>query len=200
MESNLPFRESENSRLRAIFDYLNPSVDICHANITHNTIRKRVITTYEKHKEKVIEVLKKSPGLLHILFDSWRSRNRHALYRITYFFRDENNRPYKIVLGIPKVTSRHSGLNIASEILAIFDSFEINNKIGYFTLNNANNNDTTMEVIRAIFGFNRAKRRGYYFGHILNLIMKVILFSKNTNAFEEQLSGVIVLTKAEHEL
>ena len=70
MESNLPFRESENSRRQAIFDYLNPSIDIYYTNIIYNIVWKRVITTYEKYKEKVIKVLKKSPGLLYILFDS----------------------------------------------------------------------------------------------------------------------------------
>ena len=63
--------------------------------------------------------------------------------------------------------------------------FKINDKISYFTLNNANNNNTTIEVIRVILGFDRVKRRGCYFGYILNLAIKVILFSKNTDTFEE---------------
>jgi hypothetical protein len=200
VESNLPFRESENSRLRAIFDYLNPSVDVCQANITHNTVRKSVITAYEKHKEKVVGVLKKSPGLLHISFDGWRSRNRHSMYGTACFFRDENNRPCKIVLGVPEVVSRHSGSNIAAEVLAVIDSFEISDKIGYFTLDNADNNDTAMEAIGAKLGFNGARRRGRCFGHTLNLAAKAILFGKSADAFEEQLSGVKPLSEDEHAL
>ena len=98
------------------------------------------------------------------------------------------------------MTSRYLGLNITLEILAVFNSFKINNKISYFTLNNANNNNTTIEVIRATLSFNRVKRRGYYFNYILNLATKVILFSKNTDAFKEQLSSAAALTKAEYKL
>ena len=83
------------------------------------------------------------------------------------------------------MTSRYLGLNITLEILIIFDSFKINNKIGYFTLNNADNNNIIIKVIRVTLGFDGVKRWGYCFSYILNLVMKVIFFGKNIDAFEE---------------
>ncbi|KAM4067710.1 transposase-like protein [Hirsutella rhossiliensis] len=39
VESNLSFREPENTRLRAIFEYLNPCVASADAHISHDTVR-----------------------------------------------------------------------------------------------------------------------------------------------------------------
>jgi hAT family C-terminal dimerisation region len=200
VESNLSFQAPENKRLRAIFEYLNPSVCLRDAHISGNTVRKKAIEAYNRHKETVIEVLQKAPGLVHISFDGWRSRNRHAFFGITAFFRDENDKPCKIVLGVPEVSERHYGYNIAGEILDIIYDYEIDKKVGYFTLDNAENNDTAIEIIGAELGFNGRARRGRCFGYILNLAAKAILFGKNVEAFEEQLSGSEALSNAEHEL
>lgn len=200
VESNLSFRAPENRRLRAIFEYLNPSVGLRDAHISGNTVRKRAMEAYNKHKRTVIEVLQKAPGLVHVSFDGWRSRNRHAFFGITAFFRDENDKPCKIVLGVPEVSERHHGYNIGGVILDIIYDYEIDKKVGYFTLDNAENNDTAMEVIGAELGFNGKARRGRCFGHILNLAAKAILFGKNAEAFEQQLSGAEALSDAEHEL
>ena len=154
------------------------------AYICGDTIWKRAIEAYNKYKEMVIEVLQKSPGLIHISFDGWRSRNRHAFFGTTAFFRDENNKPCKIVLGVPKVFERHHGYNIGGEILNIIYDYKIDKKIGYFTLDNAVNNDMALEVIGAELGFNGKAQRGCCFGYILNLAAKAILFGKNIEAFE----------------
>jgi hypothetical protein len=57
-----------------------------------------------------------------------------------------------------------------------------------------------MEVIGAELGFLGKARRGRCFGHILNLAAKAILFGKNVEAFEQQLSGAEALSDAEHQL
>lgn len=57
-------------------------------------------------------ILKAAPGLLHISFDGWRSRNRHALYGVACFFRGEHGKAQKLTLGIPELTVRHFGTNI----------------------------------------------------------------------------------------
>ncbi|OAQ58122.1 restless-like transposase [Pochonia chlamydosporia 170] len=102
-------------------------------------------------------------------------------------------------LGVPEVR-RHSGNNIATEVLYTIEAFGIEENIGYFTLDNAENNDTALEAIGKKLGFNGARRRGRCFGHIVNLSAKALLFGKDTDAFEEQLSGAEALSEAEYEL
>jgi hypothetical protein len=136
--------------------------------------------------------------MIHVSFDGWRSGNRHALYGITCFFRDENSRPCKLVLGVPELRTRHFGHNIAAEILDVLDAYGIQDRIGYFTLDNAESNDKAMEVIGGELGFVGSTWRGRCFGHTLNLSAKALLFGHNVEAFEEQLSGAAALSEAEH--
>ncbi|KAH8715445.1 putative AC9 transposase [Beauveria bassiana] len=200
VEENHSFRVCEQGRLRRIFEYLNPLVEITDANISRTTIRRQVLASYEAHKDKVAAVLQKSPGLIHVSFDGWKSGNRHSLYGVTCFFRDENSKPCKLVLGVPELRLRHHGYNIAAEILDVLAAYEIQDKIGYFTLDNAESNDKAMEVIGGELGFVGSTRRGRCFGHSLNLSAKALLFGHNVEAFEEQLSGAAPLSEAEHSL
>jgi hypothetical protein len=55
-----------------------------------------------------------------------------------------------------------------------------------------------MEVIGAELGFNGRLRRGRCIGHTINLSAKALLFGRNTNAFEQQLSGAEALSDTEY--
>ncbi|RWA03211.1 hypothetical protein EKO27_g11894 [Xylaria grammica] len=141
-----------------------------------------------------------SPGRIHISFDGRRSGNRHALYGVVVFFTDESNKPCKLVIGIPEVSTRHTGQNIATQIIEVLKTFQIEHKIGFFTLDNAANMDTTLDKIGHTLGFNGKKRRGRCFRYQLNLSAKSLLFGKEVEAFEAQISKVESLSLAEHSL
>ncbi|OWT42569.1 restless-like transposase [Pochonia chlamydosporia 170] len=177
IEENHSFTVCEQGRLRRIFEYLNPLVKITDANITRPTIRRKVLSAYETHKSKVAEVLRQSSGLIHVSFDGWKSGNRHSLYGVACFFRDENSQPRKLVLGVPELRTRHFGHNIAAEILDVLDAYGIKDRVGYFTLDNAQSNDKAMEVIGGELGFMGSTRRGRCFGHTLNLSAKALLLA-----------------------
>ncbi|KJZ71512.1 hypothetical protein HIM_09100 [Hirsutella minnesotensis 3608] len=200
VEENHSFRVCEQERLRRIFENLNPLVEITNANITRMTVRHKVVSAYETHRERIKEALRQSGGLAHISFDGWMSGNRHSLYGVSCFFRDETSQPRKLVRGVPEIRTRHFGGNIAAEILDVLDAFGIKDRVGYFTLDNAENNDKAMEVIGGELGFVGSRRRGRCFGHTLNLSAKALLFGHNVEAFEEQLSSSAALSEAEHTL
>lgn len=198
VSSNQSFSFVENPNLRDIFDYLSPSVSIQRANLSARAIRCKIIQQYNRHKKKVIDVLKNAPGLLHISFDGWTSRNKLALYGIACFFRDEKDQPCKIIIGVPEA-HRHFGSTIGGEVLDILHTLGVNpEKVGYFTLDNAENNDTAMEVIGGELGFDGRLRRGRCIGHTINLSAKALLFGRNTDALEQQLSGAEALSDAEY--
>ncbi|KAL6406038.1 restless-like transposase [Ilyonectria robusta] len=198
VSSNQSFSFAENPILREIFDYLNLSVSIQCANLSARAVRYKIIQEYNRHKQKVVEVLRNSSGALYILFNGWTSRNKLALYGVGCFFRDEKNRLYKIIIGVPEAY-RHFGLTIGGEVLDVLYTFGVSlEKIGYFTLHNAENNNTAIEVIGAELGFDSRLRRGRYIGHIINLSAKALLFGKNAGVFEQQLSGAEALSDTEY--
>ena len=143
--------------------------------------------------------LRRSSGQIHIAFDGARTRIRHALYGVTAVFRDEDNQLRKLVLGIPELGERHSGENIAAEILDIIRSFGIEDKVGYFTLDNAANNETAMREIAQELHFDPVQRRVRCVGHILNLVVKSLLFGKDADAFEDTFVKGEALARAAHD-
>ncbi|KAM4067877.1 restless-like transposase [Hirsutella rhossiliensis] len=77
---------------------------------------------------------------------------------------------------MPELKISHSGENIAAQILEILESYEILDKVGYITLDNAGNMDTATEEIAEALGFDPKKRRVRCFGHVLNLRLTGSLF------------------------
>lgn len=195
---NHSFSIAEEHELREIFDYLNPSVSVRDANLTHTTIKDKVASAFREHKQKVVKVFREAPGVIHISFDSWRCGNRHALYGVYCSFRDVNNKPCKAMIGVPELSASHTVTNIAAEIPDVIEAYQIQDKIGYYTLYNAEKNDTAMEIIGRELGFVGKAKRGRCFGYTLNLSAKSILFSYKADALERQLSGKEPLSEAKH--
>ena len=187
IDSNQSFREAENERLRAIFEYLSPSIAATDAHLGHDAIRQHVLQIFNAEKSTIIRALKEVPGAIYIAWDSWRSRNRHALYGIIACYLDRDYEPKKIVLGLPELKCRHTGVNIASQIYEILEEYHITSNVGFITLDNASNNDTAIEELGKQLGVNGPKRRIRCFGHILNLVAKALLFGHNSEAFEDEL-------------
>jgi hypothetical protein len=93
--------------------------------------------------------------------------------------------------------SRHYGHTIARNVLDIIHGFQIADKVGYFTLDNAENSTTAMDTIGHELGFYGRSRRGRCIGHVVNLAVKALLFGNSSDAFEEQLNGSNPSTIAE---
>jgi hypothetical protein len=136
------------------------------------TVRAIAEREFTNNMERVKDALRKSPGQIHIKYDGWKSGNRHALYGITCVFRDSDDRPKKYVLGLSELTERHTDENIAGQIIEIIQEYEIGDKIGYFTLENAGNTNTSMEELALEFGFDWEKRLIRCIGYIINIVVK----------------------------
>jgi hypothetical protein len=116
-ESNVAFRAIEAPRFRRLLDYLNPSIGLTQAHMTHTTIRSKLFEEYYQYKGIVVKELKDCPGQIHLAFDGWRSPNRYALYGIAAFYLSREKRPQKILLGLPELRESHTGENIASQVV-----------------------------------------------------------------------------------
>jgi hypothetical protein len=101
------------------------------------------------------------------------------------FFRNKNNKLCKLLLGIPELIE-HTSSSISGEVIAVLQSFGITpEKMGYFTLDNAENSTTAMVAIGQKLGFDGKLRRGRCIGHIVNLAAKALLFGNDPNVFEK---------------
>lgn len=122
----------------------------------------------------------------------WTSKNQLALMGIVAHYLDGKAwRNQSRLIALRKIDGAHSSENMAAYLSEVVNEYEIIGKIGFFTLDNAESKDSclrnflrtsdptiTDEAIKA--------HRIRCFGHVVNLVAKAFLFSKNVEAFEQE--------------
>lgn len=94
----------------------------------------------------------------------------------------------------------HCGENVAAQVPEIPEGYEILDKLGYITLDNATNMDpAAAEEIAKARGLDPPKRRIRCFGRVLNLVVKAPLFGHKTEAFEADVDEEPGFDAAQHE-
>lgn len=163
-------------------------------------VPKLLEASFTTHRKSLISKLKNSLTQVHFSIDIWSSPNHHSLLAVVAHFIDPDSRQLrKALLALRKLEGAHTGEAIAENFLRVIDSYGIQNKIGYFTLDNAYNNDTMLQVIAKACNFNNAHRRLRCNGHIINLAVQAFLFGKNKDASDEALRQVSQLSHNEQE-
>ena len=89
------------------------------------------------------------------------------------------------VLGLPELHGQHSGNNIGAVVARTLTNFGVDKaSVGYFVLDNAYNNDTAVNYLAGIYGFDASERRLRCCCHILNLRAQLIIWGKDRDAYE----------------
>ena len=107
---------------------------------------------------------------------------------------DHTLKLHSTVLGLRWFRDRHTGENQAKHFWDIVKTYQITEKLGYFTLDNATNNETALQYISKYFNelgieFNPIKRRLRCFGHVINLIVLASLWGTNLEVFEMEINS-----------
>ena len=85
--------------------------------------------------------------------------------------------------------------NIIEAIVAVIKTYKIIGKIGYFVLNNTRLNNTYISTIIEQLNIKDIKKYYclYCLSHVLNLLIKVILFNKNPKVFKKDITTTAIL-------
>lgn len=122
------------------------------------------------HKEEVREILKNAASRIHLSFDLWTSPRRKAINRVVANFVDDRGKCQTAMLAFREMTNRYDGKAIATNVLAVIDDYDLRDKVGFFVLDHASSNDTTVAILGETLQFDPKVRRLRCFGHILNLV------------------------------
>lgn len=164
----------------------NDGLELAGCLPSRNTVRAWIMDDWKRHKGVVTALLDSVKGQIHISFDLWTALNLLCLNGIVVHFIDEDTQKRTFLLGLPQVEGTHAGENIANEVCAIIREFNIQDRIGYFVLDNASNNDTCIQALAEEFEFDPQQRRLRCAGHIINLVAKAFLFGHDFEAFESE--------------
>jgi hypothetical protein len=182
---NVPFNKLESRYFRDLMGYANGAIIESGSLPTHSTMREWIVRSFNRHKGVVTELLSCSLSRINISFDAWTSRRFTSLLGLTVHFLDGEGKFRTFLLGLPQIERRHSGENLADRVSEIIHEYGLEDRVGYFVTDNAENNDTCLEDLGAEFGFDKQHRRLRCCGHIINLVARSILFGTDADAFEE---------------
>ena len=156
---------------------------------SHNTTRQWIITSSFIQEKKTIRALINNSGShISISFDAWSSDTWLSLLGVVAHFLTEELLELKtLLLGLP-VISNHSGAEQARVLLILLKDYGIDHdKLGWFVLDNATNNDTALEELSKSIPFDPRKKRLRFARHMINLATHSFLYGQNSSKLESKL-------------
>lgn len=123
-------------------------------------------------------------------FNTWTSNLDLSLLRMVAHFLTIDIYEFKtFLLALPKIKNQ-SGEEQARVLAGVLNDYKIDvDKLGWFVLDSASNNDTTLfELFKSILLDLQKKKQLRCAGHIINLIAIVFLYSQHLKNIERQLT------------
>jgi hypothetical protein len=127
-----PFSVVDNSYFREFINYFCPRYIVPE----RHQIKDLIIKRYNARRTKIINDLDQIEGRCSLTADMWTSMNREAYLGITIHYINSNWHLCNFLLDIIPFTTRHTGKNIAQEIVHILDEFNVSDKILALTTDN----------------------------------------------------------------
>ncbi|KJZ68942.1 hypothetical protein HIM_11658 [Hirsutella minnesotensis 3608] len=153
----------------------------------HSTIRLWIRDSYEGRRQAICNLIRGSKSSVHLSFDLWTASNGFHYVGVVGHFVDGHGKKRDVLLGLPRLVGPHSGENIGPHIKKVIDRHELGSKLGYFMLDNAESNDTCLQTLAQWYPMDVQRRRLRCVGHIINLVVRTVIFRFNAVKFESQL-------------
>jgi hypothetical protein len=122
-------------------------------------------------------------------FDLQTSPNSKGLVGVVFHFLDKDLKVRSLLADMKRIRGAYTGENITKAVIPIIEIMISLNQLEFFVKNNAGSNNTAIRAILAHLlpdfkdlDFRRVRCLGY----IINLAIKVFLFRKYADAFEEE--------------
>ena len=178
----------ENDFFRSLIRFINRAI-LEHLPESSDTIRKWVISEYQRQKEIKKETIRKSRSRITISFDTWTApfSKKHVISMIAHFV-DENWERRHLQLSMSRLYGGHSGENLAAHIVPILRDWEIDNRIGFFITDNEASNgvaiDNVLSTVETTYRkADRSKRWIRCLPHTLNLVAQAFLLGDDPESF-----------------
>ncbi|KJZ68471.1 hypothetical protein HIM_12135 [Hirsutella minnesotensis 3608] len=183
---DVTFRQASSERLRWLLANGGEQVSKLLPE-HHSTIRSWIRDSYEGRRQAICNLIRGSKSSVHLSFDLWTASNGFHYVGVVGHFVDGHGKKRDVLLGLPRLVGPHSGENIGPHIKKVIDRHELGSKLGYFMLDNAESNDTCIQTLAQWYPMDVQRRRLRCVGHIINLVVRAVIFGFNAGKFESQL-------------
>ncbi|KAG9375578.1 hypothetical protein A1F94_013867 [Pyrenophora tritici-repentis] len=173
LDNNLPMELLARPSFREMISLANPEAEAA-LWVSPRSVATYAMRLFQYMQPQIVCALSEAASKIHISFDGWTTKVIQDL-----------------PIALPHLAGSHTGDAIADTIKKTLQEYSIgSDKLGYFVLDNAANNDTAVSSLAHAYDFNAAHRRLRCGPHTLNLIGQAIIFGSNQEAYnnnDEQL-------------
>ena len=130
----------------------------------------------------IIKLIQSALSNINLSINGWQAYNHREYIAICAHFIDSKGHPQTFLLGFPQHYGGHTGNNLAALVKPIILQYSISEKLGSFVMDNAGDNDKCLKALQHSFSsINLETDRIHYIGHIINLVVKALLFGKGVS-------------------
>ena len=186
------FNEVEAQSFRNIIRYLDKTA-LNFIPKSGNTIHADAMKLFEAAKTIIRDTLTTSRSQIHLSLDLWTTPNHKHMMGITAHWTSCNYTAESVILALREIPGEHTGQNISIIVLEVAKEFGIHDQLGYFMMDGASNNDTTIEWLdkrireEGGVGFDPKERRLRCFGDIQNRVVRKLLFANKAKELERSM-------------
>lgn len=189
VDNNHPLREFETPAFQAMIRFSNPEA----ANAlwkNHTSVALYIMRLYNHLQPQITADLSTALSKIHLSFDGWTVKGgKKGFCGIVAHYVADSGLIKDLPIALPQLSGAHTGDQIAKTIQEILLSFGVSgDRVGYFVLDNAANNNTAVEALATVYGFNAIERRLRCSPHTINLVGQTVIFGVNRDAFDNQQS------------
>jgi hypothetical protein len=116
---------------------------------TRNTVQSHIVERYMQDRQELKKRLQESMGRISLTTDLWSSNSMKSFMALTLHWiartQDGELKLMTALGGFRYVKNKHSGENIAENLINILKELDILDRVGGITLDNASNNDRALE-------------------------------------------------------
>lgn len=187
--SLVPYNCINSSHFKDLFDERIPGAQ---------TIIARISDKFEQEKIKIKNILQKNSSKISFSHDIWTGVNTKSFLAIVATFVDENFCVRTVLVGFKEI-ARHSGNNIAQIFWNVVEEYEIEDKLGFITTDNAAANDVFFRELGKRWSVKNPEELDVRcLAHIINLVVKAFLNEKDDE--EQELTKKRVTKETEEKL
>jgi hypothetical protein len=149
------------------------------------TFRKWLMTTYTERLHDVKESIANGRSKIVLSLDSWSAPNKLSLLGVVGHWLDDERNLKTALLGL-RPTDGYAGTDIADVLRNVMETFDITtDRVSAYQMDNATNNDTALQALDPSL---TPQVRFRCLGHIINLVVKALLFGTKSTVFQKDLS------------
>lgn len=151
LDNNLPMELLARPSFREMINFANPEAEAA-LWVSPRSVATYAMRLFRYIQPQVVQALSEAAGKIHVSFDGWTTRGgkRGFFFGIVAHFANACGVIQDLPIALPQLACSHTGEAIASTIVKTLEEYSItSDKLGYFVLDNATNNDTAIRRARS---------------------------------------------------